>query len=531
MTVPGPTELSRALGATGPLDGAAWMFFVPPLTQRLVLCIETGLGAASLAAAQHAAHVYCLHPDPGLVQAIAGVADAQRARNLDVLLLPHEGRLPFADGWFDVAAVHAAGPRGAEGSLWTRRRWLLGELVRVLKPGGVFHLDGYRRGLVPSAARSEAASVPVVRAAFDLWRFGLRPRRVVRRWEADGRPYRAATLLRRHALPRDLASVAGVALNGARLGLVAGAPGTTLLDAILAQVPDADPKGTATLHFGSGHAFRIQASRLVFRLPRGEGALRRCRNNAAALARLGGLSLPFVTPRPAGEGAVEGQPFLIETRLHGREIPYLRLSRRAVQDVSVEASRMLTALHTKTRRRVALDGPAFQTLFRSPLAALEGDASATDLGACLRETASLLERRFLHEPIDLVTTHGDFKITNLVADASGRAIGVVDWDLSQEAGLPGMDLILYRAFDRVLLLGESFAQAILHVAQAGPGDDPVIRDYCGQFRIDPRGWRAYGLLTLAHYFVKLLGIRPGAGVPWSTADRATVLAACRQLTD
>jgi hypothetical protein len=89
-----------------------------------------------------------------------------------------------------------------------------------------------------------------------------------------------------------------------------------------------------------------------------------------------------------------------------------------------------------------------------------------------------------------------------------------------------MDLILYRAFDRVLLHKQPFAEAILGVTDVGPGEDPLIQRYRQEFQIDEPHWRAYGLLSLAHYFLRLAGI-PRAGQ--AARLRGTILAACRAL--
>ncbi|HEX9633348.1 MAG TPA: phosphotransferase [Gemmatimonadales bacterium] len=503
------------------------MYFVPPLAHRTVLSIDDGLGGASLAAAAHGArHVYCLHPDRAHAGVVAGLAAARGVRDFTVVTPSGKVRLPFADHVFDVVALHAAVTgHGSAGSAWGDRSLLLRELVRVLRPDGVLHLDGHSAGLVGRPGQSSPPSLPLLRTVLGLWRRGVRPRRLLRRFEAEGRSYRATGVLRRHAVLRDLKPAAGVLLRGARLALVAGAPHETLRDAILRQLPRGDPSETATLHFGSGHAFRIQTRDFVVRLPRGEGALRRCRNGFASLGRLAQLSLSFATPRPVMEGSVEGHAFLVETRIRGREIPYLRLSGGRLGELAGEAGRMLTELHTRTRRREPLDADRFRALIRGPLMALR-EGSDAEVAAQLDGALSVLEAGFLHTPTDLVTTHGDFKVTNLVGGGAGGVRGLVDWDLCEEAGLPAMDLILYRAFDRVLLHKQPFAEAILGVTDVGPGEDPLIQRYRQEFQIDEPHWRAYGLLSLAHYFLRLAGI-PRAGQ--AARLRGTILAACRAL--
>jgi aminoglycoside phosphotransferase (APT) family kinase protein len=507
------------------------MFFAPPLAGRTILSIEADSGSASLAAAgRDAEHVCCLHPDREIAEAIAHHAAATGLGDFTVVTFSPVGRLPFLNGVFDIVAVHGMDVVASRTEhLWRDWRASMGELVRVSKCPGFLYIGGSSGGLRRVLQGSAKASFSVARTALGMWRMGMKPKRVLRRWDANGRSYRIGGVLHRESFFRDLRSLTGAALHGGEFAIVAGRLQGTLLDQILDEVAGAGAARRASFHIGSGGAFRVETRGRIVRLPFSEVGARRCRNGFAALEGVQQLALSFATPRPLLHAEVERHEFFVETRIRGSEIPYLSLSRDRIRSVAVQAADMLTELHRKSVRRTVVTAPLFRSLFQEPLDLAAASDPAGTLAAHLREAASLLRERFLHQPIALVRTHGDFKITNVVQGRSGRAVGLVDWDLSEESGLPATDLVTYLAFDRALITGEALEEATVRTMGAAAAGDPLASRYRVEFDIDPVAWSSLGLLALIHYLGHQVGWTRGVQIHWKPSHRVALANACRLL--
>lgn len=523
--------VTDAPASTG-LEGDAWTFFVPGLAGRAVLSIEAVSVGASLGAAGHRpAHLFALFPDRAMGEAAAAAVAGRREISV-VSQSGLQGRLPFSSGVFDVVAVHRldAVERWA-GQLWKDGSALLAEMVRVLRAGGVLYVDGKSTGLFGRVRRLTRAPFSVTRTVLELWRLGLRPLRVLRQREADGRRYKMEAFPRQGSRLADIRWLVGAVVRGGRIALVAGATDATRLDRILDRVPGASSGRQPSFHFGSGGAYRVEADQVVVRLPCDERGMRRCRNGYAALQRLQDLSLSFATPRPVAHGVADDQPFFAESRIPGSEIRYLALSGAQIRRLSSQACHMLTELHVASLRHATLTAALFGRLFEEPLDAVIATGLDAEAALSLKEAESVLRDRLLGRPIQLVRTHGDFKVTNLVQDGSGRAAGVVDWDLSEEPGLPAMDLILYRAFDRLLEFGGPLDRAMLHILEADAGNASEVGVYRERLGIDVDRWKAYGLLALVRYLLNQGDPARASDDGPAAQQRAALVGACRFLVE
>jgi hypothetical protein len=105
----------------------------------------------------------------------------------------------------------------------------------------------------------------------------------------------------------------------------------------------------------------------------------------------------------------------------------------------------------------------------------------------------------------------------------------VDWDLSEESGLPATDLVTYLAFDRALITGEALEEATVRTMGAAAAGDPLASRYRVEFDIDPVAWSSLGLLALIHYLGHQVGWTRGVQIHWKPSHRVALANACRLL--
>src|SRR5688572_8293184 len=107
----------------------------------------------------------------------------------------------------------------------------------------------------------------------------------------------------------------------------------------------------------------------------------------------------------------------------------------------MEAVRYLSALHTATMRRMAMDENAMTRLVREPLARVASACASAAADRVLGRVLAVCEAGLAGRVVPLVQTHGDFTESNCLFDAGGKLTAVVDWELAMAQGLPLLDLL------------------------------------------------------------------------------------------
>ncbi len=500
-------QVARVMDRASAFYNGAWFCLLPWPEAARVLLLEAGLGGAALSLAPRAAELWVCHPAPDRARVAA--ARARRAGHGHVRVLAGNWgtRLPFADGSFDAVLAQDL-PSVLAGCAASGPEALFAELRRVLSPSGFLYTEGRARG--PLSPRREDSLLwgrwrgALAAAGLDVraeWLFRL---------DGEGRPYEVQDARGSLPLGERMKRKALSPIRTLRRALLCASSEAAFApspaEGVLRRLPVADAavrKAAETLYLGSFDTCRVQTEHLVVRIPLGPAGEERCRRNSAALRELEGLSLPFETPRPAGEGVCRGLPYFAETRLEGRPVPYLALSPSDRDRIRGRAQGLLEALYRGTRRRVRLDESRVKELFADPLTAMASELDA-EAAALAREAADGLLRRLPGQEWDLVRTHGDFKASNFLTDPAGRLRGLVDWDLSRPSGLPVMDMILCEAFDRSLSQRAFFGEAVF---EAGFGARPC-REGLGlelrRYVEDEARWRLTALMALVDYFLNYL---------------------------
>ena len=175
-------------------------------------------------------------------------------------------------------------------------------------------------------------------------------------------------------------------------------------------------------------------------------------------------------PRVVFSGTWRATPILVETAVPGRVLTH-RGFRRAPEKFEDAYLRWVESL--PVTGGTADDPDWFDRLVGRPLDLLEAatdEASARNLA---RRTRDLLEPL---RDLDCATVfeHGDLSSPNLLWHRQGSRVGVIDWELALDRGLPGHDAAVFLAF-------AAFARAKAH------GVRPELAAFRRAF-LDPDGW-------------------------------------------
>ena len=183
---------------------------------------------------------------------------------------------------------------------------------------------------------------------------------------------------------------------------------------------------------------------LVAKVPRIPGDHGRLEREAANLRWLQGIRPEGFdsVPRVVAFEDFRGNRFLVETALT-HETMRPALVRRRPQACTDAVLDWLLDVQLATHK--AGDGTQVKRALKTTLATLErafpGDGTEAQL---LRETRRAVNP-LLEERVPLVCEHGDLSAPNVLIGPSD-AIGVVDWELAQPEGLPGVDLFFFLTY-------------------------------------------------------------------------------------
>lgn len=435
-----------------------WMFWLGKGDQDIVLNLDTGLGATTIGLSCLFKEVFGLFADQ--TGEVCASARAVHEGRYNVRILPGSElkNLPFPKASFDIISIsdietwldpyRKRGESGRDGGV------LVLELSQWLKDDGVFYVGFRRKPLIlewiQKARRSSPRSVELALKSngfaeidrlyhypsldkIELTQGGeitswvLRWRRRVKRW-VHGESYGLI-------FARQEVSYSGGAV-------------TEMVKDVVEENQKPFRFRELKAHVGSASTFVLELQNHIVRVPMGATALERCRRNFKALSRLQEKSL-LPTPSPCTSGLFGSQPYFVETRLSGREPSISWISTKESHALTEQALAFLVELHYSTAQRIQIGKVDFERLFGAPLQELSSYVDGPD-ATIFKGAIDRLSKKLIGTKLLLVHTHGDFKRTNLLCTKTNQVVGVVDWDLSQEAGLPFVDLLWYLSYERSL---------------------------------------------------------------------------------
>ncbi|CCF82882.1 hypothetical protein NITHO_1650001 [Nitrolancea hollandica Lb] len=189
---------------------------------------------------------------------------------------------------------------------------------------------------------------------------------------------------------------------------------------------------------------------VILKLPQSPTGVASLERNAATLtalfadSRLGDWHT--LLPRPLARGDIDGQFFLAEEALPGREARFLLHDPAANRRVHDAAAAALCQLHRRTASTVTVDEELLDRWVGRPLAIIRHVSAplrlADQSNRHLDEIEQLLRAELHGRTVQAGWIHGDFWVSNLLMTTDGsRLTGVVDWDRSAPNALATHDLL------------------------------------------------------------------------------------------
>jgi hypothetical protein len=257
--------------------------------------------------------------------------------------------------------------------------------------------------------------------------------------------------------------------------------------------------GVLRLMKGSGGSFVLQTNSAIVRLPRlwRSENVARWSNNFEALIGLHNIALSFKIPEVYIKGKMSGQPFSIESRLSGKSDNGKKPSYLSGKSLQVQAIDCLIELFKSTSSVSTLLETDFLRLFSDPINSATRHFNKVETKT-LWKLNDWLRAEFVDREIPLVTTHGDFKRSNLLLNERGTISGVFDWDLSRSLGLPILDLFLFLGFETEEV---DFSTRIMNeFIDKSPLGNPLVLHYIqNTYDLPELRLKGLALLTIIYY--------------------------------
>lgn len=474
-----------------------WKFLLGAAKLDQVLCFDTTSGEIALAFAPSCNRLWVAHADSSSLNMLHDRLDAEGIINANFInIIAGLDRLPFDNMQFDAVilpSLEAVLSWASMVQVNKMLRKLISEVRRILRTEGYFFFISRNRcfyQLFPILWNKLPGSISVSSCTLQrfLDHYGFRQRRIYPLLlsgqlisevlvEKQYRSVRTSFALKERL--KELLFHPRFSQNSAPALAFMASPSVlprTMLDNLLEDIQHNEylPKsceqnlsvkryfilpGKVILSVGYGLS-RFGCCIIV--LPMGFSTLARRRHEVKILGELHRLELPIskLVPKFLFEGLLAGQPYLIQS-----EIPGISIDREivALDDLTKRAARLLTEFHNKTSTHCSLNEKLFIQLFTEPLATLAGDLGSSHNGL-IQKIGDQIYQCLSNTSLKTVWVHGDFKIENLLVDQRNlEIVGVIDWDLSQQNGLPLLDLIYLLLFNRRLRTDKSIGTLVLEV--------------------------------------------------------------------
>ncbi|MGC1212185.1 MAG: aminoglycoside phosphotransferase family protein [Micromonospora sp.] len=182
--------------------------------------------------------------------------------------------------------------------------------------------------------------------------------------------------------------------------------------------------------------------------------------------------LRAVLPSCAAQGEVEGRYYCVEPALRGAPASGMLLRRTRRAALLASASRIVRALHERTREPTRLDRVVVTPWVDAPLQRLEEYVATHPERDRLRDTLCRLREELIAALVGRTVhtswIHGDFWPGNLLAvTPPGQVTGIVDWDRASAHQLPLHDLLHLHVLARRLTRGDELGETVVRALRHG----------------------------------------------------------------
>ncbi|MBI2870424.1 MAG: phosphotransferase [Candidatus Omnitrophica bacterium] len=172
-------------------------------------------------------------------------------------------------------------------------------------------------------------------------------------------------------------------------------------------------------------------------------------------------------------GVLEGRRYAV---LEGFPAVSVDQPTPVLRPVIAQATGYLIQFQKMTCERRTVDEALYQQLFAKPFQALYPALGERASG--LKRIEDAVHKIVLGQRIPLVWEHGDFYYENFLVDPKTRRLAaIVDWEMSNEKGLPLLDLYYSAARAGELFYGKTFEDMIIGEFMPQQYSGPMKRDF------------------------------------------------------
>lgn len=182
-----------------------------------------------------------------------------------------------------------------------------------------------------------------------------------------------------------------------------------------------------------------------------------------------------LVPSIVGDGDAGGSYCVLESRMPGLVGTSLLADPARRRAFRASAITTITELHRRTSRPVIVGATQLNRWVHEPMAEVLAAVPRSQ-----RATVQRLERELSGlirgKRMPAGWTHGDFSSDNVLADADGRVLAIVDWCHARDDGLPVLDVVCFDLVARNLVYGtELGTQVVDRLADARPYNYEFLR--------------------------------------------------------
>ncbi len=545
-----------------------WRFFLDISADKSALVMESGMNMGAPALARNFRHVVAVYRDANVAGCARVKAREDNIENLDIVLLKDLKRLPFKDAAFDAVIINdieggfpgeaSGGPVDADA--------LIGESSRVLNDRGFlfaawsntnpFYLrlrkggnktkikktSGFSSGIAGVEASTRKAGFS--ESSMMLLDPGMYPAREIRpiRLEGGNDAVRNPNIKKWLISRLKDTTLRQWLLHAFAVSARKKSDTPSFIEALRERIEAASGRSNLQLlsyrlgnpsvvivMFGEGGAGMSPS--MVARLPLTPHSLERCRRNVRAISAISGGStvLSPMVPRLVESGELKGQAYFVETAVNGGVVDS---HDTAISGIINDAVSALTSFHLQTLRETRIDEAVFSRLLGGIFDSISPyvDEEARDEFAGLTQA---IKERLLGQTIPLVFMHGDYKDENIIIGHDDKRInGIIDWDLSEEEGLPLLDVCYLLSYRNLsvgnMALPESIVGKLMPLKE-GSAEFRIIGSYCSALGIKAEFCNPLIAAFWLHHIGRRIGVDLRASRHWMEGNFYRVLPVAKRL--
>ncbi len=491
------------------VSNGAWEKFLDTSNNKKILSIETGLGGSSIALARNDSEVYCLHYNQDLAKCIIKRAEEYQRNNIYVSTLQNGFRLPFKEKSFDLIILHKIDDILKfffQSSVYQENiEILINEINKMLKENGILYVSGKKMSIFDYLRNKKQPSFKKLIEG-KLEKNGLHCKKVLVHIPNFEEVYFIKDYLSNASILKLIWNKIDF-IRRDNFALILNKKEEKEYDCLNSRlieevrIKTREKKLTfKKLEICSLNSIILHTEKFIIRVPYDENAYKRCNNNFNSLKKLDGVNLSFQVPKAVFEGKIKEQPYFVETRLMGSTPKYqnenFSLSKmKRIKDVAFDK---LIDLHKATLQEVVMDNLCFEKLFGNPIADLSKYLKQAELDV-LRELKLYLYDQFINKKQVLVCAHGDYHFGNIICDKNNRIMGIIDWELSVNPGLPSIDLIRFLSFQEQIYSRKTAIECILKILADSKKHGAIFQEYNSKIGTNYNLLKIFGVMSMIYF--------------------------------